>query len=177
MKKYIFLSLLLCFTLVMTGCSSKGKTASGKLKVTEENKSYLDIYEKSLQGYVLEMNAILKTFNNSVDGLYTQQYSREQFKTAIKGTIEKSNALVTEIESVDVKPELFEANQSLIAMVNRSHQLLLNAIDMANKEDTDIDKDYLRSEYMDIKIQQAEIANQWKILREELEIAEQGANQ
>lgn len=174
MKKHIILTLFLAFTLVITGCSSKEKTAAGKLKVTEENKSYLDVYEKSLQGYIGEMTTILRTFNDAVDGLYTQEYSRDQFKTAIKGTIEKSNKLVTDVESVEVKPELFEANQNLIALVNRSHQLLLHAIDMANMEDTDMDKEYLRNEYMAIKTNQAEIANQWKILREELEIAEQG---
>lgn len=172
MKRYFFLALLLTFTLIITGCSSQEKQAAGKVKITEQNKSYLDLYEKSLQNYIGEMNAILKTFNDAVDGIYTEEYSRDQFKTAIKGTIENSNKLVTDIESVDVKPELFEANQNLIALVNRSHQLLLHAIDMANMEDTDMDKDYLRNEYMEIKTSQAEIANQWKILREELEAAE-----
>lgn len=44
---------------------------------------------------------------------------------------------------------------------------------MANKDD--IDKEYLRNEYMDIKVKQAEISNKWKILREDLEAADQGA--
>lgn len=123
MKKYIFLTLLLVFALVITGCSSKEKTAAGKLKITAENKSYLDVYEKSLQGYIGQMTSILKIYNDAVDGLYTEDYSREQFKTAIKGTIEKSSKLVSDVEADDVKPELFEANQNLIAMVNRSHQI------------------------------------------------------
>lgn len=172
MKKIVTLTLLLAFTLVLGGCSSKEKPATGNLKVNAENKSYIDVYEKSLQNYIGSMTTILKTFNNAVDGLYTQDYSREQFAQAIKGNIEKSNTLVTEVEAVDVKPELFEANQNLISLVNRSHQLLLTAIDMANKSDLEIDKEYLRTEYMDIKIKQAEISNQWKILREELEAAE-----
>jgi hypothetical protein len=169
MKKYTFLVLLLSFALALTGCSSQQKAGASKLKVTEENKSYLDVYEKSLQGFIGEQTNILQTYNEAVDDLYTQDISRDQFKTAIKGTIEKSSQLVTDVESVDVKPELFDANQNLIALVNRSHQLLLHAIDMANKEDTDIDKDYLRTEYMDIKTKQAEISNQWKVLREQLE--------
>lgn len=169
MKKYIFITLILSFALVMTGCSSKEKTAAGKLKVTEQNKSYLDVYEKSLQGYIGQMTSILKVYNTAVDGLYTQDYSREQFQEAIKGTIEKSSNLVSDVEAIDVKPELFDANQSLIALVNRSHQLLLHAIDMANNKDTEIDKEYLRTEYMDIKTKQAELSNQWKVLREQLE--------
>lgn len=174
MKKLVTLTLLLIFTLILGGCSTKEKPTTGNLKVNEENKSYIDVYEKNLQNYISSMTSILKTFNNSIDGLYTLDYSRGQFAQVIKDSIEKSNALVTDVESVDVKPELFEANQNLISLVNRSHQLLLTAIDMANKPDEDIDKEYLRTEYMDIKVKQAEISNQWKILREQLE-AEQGA--
>ena len=174
MKRWLGLILIVSI-LMLGGCSSKDKSATGKLKVTEENKTYLETYDKNLQEHIIEMTNILQTFNNSVDGLYTQQYSRDQFATSIKGTIEKSNKLVTNVESFDVKPELFEANQNLIILVNRSHQLLLNAIDMANRTDTDMDKDTLRNEYMEIKTSQATIANQWKILREQLEAAEQEA--
>ncbi|MEI2356261.1 hypothetical protein [Mesobacillus zeae] len=172
MKKWIFLTLILAILLVLGGCSSKEKSTG--LKVTEENKSYLDKYEKSLQNDIKKMTSILKDYNNALDGLYTQQYSREQFAIAIKGSIEESNELVSRVESKDVESELFEANQNLIALVNRSHQLLLTAIDMANQKDTEIDKDFLRTEYMEIKTQQAVIANDWKILRGDLEAAEQG---
>lgn len=174
MKKWNVLILVIISVLLLGACSSKEKqAAAGNLKVTKENKSYLEVYDKSLQGFIGEMTSILKTFNDSLDGLYTQKYSREQFAIAIKDSIEKSNKLVTEVESVDVKPELFEANQNLIVLVNRSHQLLLNSIEMANQEDTEIDKEVLRNEYIDIKTNQANIANQWKILREQLEAAEQ----
>lgn len=174
--KLVFSLTLILSVLVLGACSSKEKPATADLEVTEENKSYLEEYDKSLQGFIKEMTTILKTFNDSVDGLYTQTYSREQFATAIKGTIEQSNKLVTEVEAVDADPELFEAHQNLIVLINRSHQLLLNAVDMANKTDTEIDKDYLRSEYVEIKTSQANIANQWKILRQDLEAAE-GATQ
>lgn len=169
MKKWSLLILVLSSFLLLSACSSKEKQATGDLKVTKENQSYLEEYDKSLQGYIGEMTIILNNFNDSVDGLYTQKYSREQFGTSVTGNIEKSNKLIKDVESVDVKPELFEANQNLILLVNRSHQLLLKAIDMANTSDVEMDKDYLRNEYMEIKTQQATIANQWKILREELE--------
>lgn len=175
MKKRFLISLTLVLSIFLLGaCSSKEKPTAN-LKVTAENKSYLEEYDKSLQSFIKEMTTILKTFNDSVDGLYTQNYSREQFASAIKGTIEQSNALVTEVENVDPDPELFEAHQNLIVLINRSHQLLLNAIDMANKTDTEIDKDYLRSEYVEIKTSQANIANQWKILRQQLEATEGAA--
>lgn len=76
------------------------------------------------------------------------------------------------MEALDVNPELFEAHQNLIVLVNRSHQLLLTAIESANNSSTDesntMDKDTLRQEYIEIKKEQANTANQWKILREEL---------
>lgn len=166
---------MLVITIILTlgACSSQEKQAAGNLKVTKENQSYISEYDKSLQGFMKEMSSILREFNDSVDGLYTQKYSSDQFGTAVKDSIEKSNQLIKDVESVDVKPELFEGNQNLIVLVNRSHQLLLRAIDMANNsEQTEIDKEYLRTEYMEIKTQQATIVNQWKILRQELELQE-----
>lgn len=171
MKKWSILLLMVSFTLILSACSSKEKQAAGNLKVTKENSSYLAEYDKSLQNFMNEMSTILRSFNDSVDGLYTQEYSNVQFGTAVKDNIQKSNQLIKDVESIDVKPELFEANQNLIVLVNRSHQLLLRAIDMANDEETEIDKEFLRNEYMEIKTQQATIVNQWKILREQLETA------
>lgn len=180
MKKHfrVLLSVLLILSVTLLGaCSSKEK-ATGNLKVTSENKSYLEKYDESLQEYIKEMTSILKVFNDSVDGLYTQQISRDQFGTAITGIIERSNTLVTDVESLDTKPELFEAHQNLIMLINRSHQLLLTAVDAAKKVDTEIDKEYLRSEYVEIKTTQATLSNEWKILREDLETSEgEGATQ
>ncbi|MDE3841028.1 hypothetical protein C0966_17330 (plasmid) [Bacillus methanolicus] len=175
MKKWLILLLIMTMIFMMGACSSKEKKSTfGDVKVTGENKSYLEEYDKALQGYINEMTNILKTFNNALDGIYTQKYSRSQFTTALTASIEKSNKLVTEVEAYDVKPELFEAHQNLIVLVNRSHQLLLDAIDMANQEDSEIEKDVLRNTYLEIKKEQANIANQWKILREELQAAEEG---
>lgn len=160
------LILTLSITTLM-GCSANKKEAA-TLKVTKENASYLEKYDKSLQGYISDMTSILKTLNDALDGIYTQRYSKEQFASVITNSIEKSNKLVTSVETLDVNPDLFEAHQNLILLVNRSHQLLLDAVDMAKTEDREIDKEQLRTTLIDIKTEQAKITNQWKILRQEL---------
>lgn len=170
MKKK-FTLLLIVITICLVGCSSKSNGA--QVTITDENKSYLDEYNTSLQNYIGKMNSIMKGYNNAVDGIYTKQISEDQFAKAMKDAIKESNALITEVESIDVDPELFEANQNLILLINRSHQLLLNAIDMVNSENGTLNKDYLRSEYMEIKTQQATLANEWKILKQELEMSEE----
>lgn len=165
-KLVVFLSIVLVVSLL--GACGQKKSGLG-VNVTDQNKSYLAKYDKSLEHFMNDMTSILKTFNDSLDGLYTKKYSREQFATVLANNIEKSNALVTEVEAVDVSPDIFESHQNLILLVNRSHQLLLDAIDMANTPERDIDKETLRSQYLDIKTQQAKIINQWKLLRKDLE--------
>lgn len=160
------LILLICFVSILTGCSTNSKA---NVKVTEENVDYLVKYDESLQGYITEMTDILLNYNNALDGLYTNSTSNSQFAKIMTESIGKSNELVTKVEALDIEPDLFETHQTLIALVNRSHQLLLTSVDAANKADeTTIDKDSLRQEYLAIKQEQANIANQWKILREEL---------
>ncbi|MCM3393245.1 hypothetical protein [Cytobacillus oceanisediminis] len=171
MKKLGIATIIITSIFILMGCSSK-QNATASLKVTEENKSYLEEYDMSLQVYFDQMTSIFKSFNNSLDGLYTEQYSREQFAKSMKDNIEISNTLVSDVESLDVEPELFENHQNLIALINRSHGLLLTAIDMANTEENEIDKNYLRTEYQEIKTNQASINNEWKILRKSLETSD-----
>lgn len=174
MKKSLMLILILTLSMTtLIGCSAGNKEAAA-LKVTKENASYLEKYDKSLQGYISDMTAILKTLNDALDGIYTQKYSKEQFATVITGSIEDSNKLVNSVENLDVNPDLFEAHQNLILLVNRSHQLLLDAVDMAKTEDREIDKEQLRTTLIDIKTEQAKITNQWKILRQELSSTDTG---
>ncbi|HEO8421593.1 hypothetical protein ACEF17_10605 [Streptococcus hyovaginalis] len=168
-SKLRFSFLILSLVIILSGCSSSSKA---NIKVTEDNIDYLIEYDESLQTFITEMTSILTNFNNSLDGLYTHEVSNSQFATIMKETIKKSNELVSNVEALDVNPELFEAHQNLIVLVNRSHQLLLTAIESANNSSTDesntMDKDTLRQEYIEIKKEQANTANQWKILREEL---------
>ncbi|OHX44806.1 hypothetical protein [Cytobacillus oceanisediminis] len=165
MKKYAYI--ILCF--VMIGIlSACGKDDEAKVKVTEENRAYLEEYNKSLQGTIEDMNSILGVYNNGLDGIYTQEYSNEQFAKVLKEQIKESNALIKSVESLNVKPELFQVHQQLLALVNRSHQLLLNTIDEANNPDQEIEKDPFRVEFLAIKQEQAVIANDWKVLAQQL---------
>ncbi|CAI9386626.1 MULTISPECIES: hypothetical protein [Bacillaceae] len=168
-SKLRFSIILIVLAIFLSGCSS---SSNANIKVTEDNINYLKDYDESLQEYITEMTSILTNFNNSLDGLYTHEVSNNQFAKIMIETIKKSNELVSNVEALDVNPELFETHQNLIVLVNRSHQLLLTAIDSANNSSSDeyatVDKDGLRQEYLEIKKEQANIANQWKILREEL---------
>lgn len=174
LKRLLILVVIVLATTVLGACSSKPKSNVPGVKVTNENKSYLEKYDNSLQEYITDMTSILKTLNDALDGIYTKRYSREQFATVISGSIEKSNKLVTKVETLDVNPDLFETHQNLILLVNRSHQLLLDAVDMANTEDREIEKDELRNSLIEIKTEQANITNQWKILRQELSSSNTG---
>ncbi|EWG08786.1 hypothetical protein [Cytobacillus firmus] len=167
MKKFAFI--ILCFLMIGTlSACSFGKDDEAKVKVTEENRAYLEEYNKSLQGTIEDMNSILGVYNNGLDGIYTQEYSNEQFAKVLKEQIKESNALIKSVESLNVKPELFQVHQQLLALVNRSHQLLLNTIDEANNPDQEIAKDPFRVEFLAIKQEQAVIANDWKVLAQQL---------
>lgn len=155
-------------TILLSACSSGETAPSPKVQVTEENKSYLEEYDKNIQSYMKEMTTILQDFNNALDKLYTKEYTYQQFIASLKGSIAESNKLVTKVETLDVDPTLFESHQGLIVLVNNSHQLLLNAVDMANQPEYGMDKNSLRDQYMQIKTEQANLANQWKVLRAQL---------
>lgn len=156
---------------MLGACSSKPKAGSASLgiSVTDDNKSYLAKYEKQLEGFIKDQNKVLDLFNDALDGLYTQKYSRDQFASILANAIPQSSNLVQDVENLDVSPDIFDAQQNLIQLVNSSHQLLLDAIDMANNKNTDIDKETLRTQYVNIKTQQAKTANDWKVLRQQLE--------
>lgn len=168
-KKILFLTVLIFLTLSLVACSPKAKNGAN-VKVTEENVNYLSEYEQTLQEKLEELSEILGTFNNSLDAIYTREITNTDFANILKELISQSNTLVTSIDNLDIHPELFEANQSLTNLVNRSHQLLLEAVDQANKGDeNEINKDSLRKEYLEIKNEQAALTNQWKIFRQNLE--------
>lgn len=167
--------MLILTIFMLAACSSKPKAGVSGIKVTDQNQSYLAKYDKSLQEYMKEMTSILSTFNDALDGLYTQKYSSEQFAQILTGTIDKSNALVSKVESYDVTPNIFDSHQNVILQVNRAHQLLLDAVDMANTKGIDINKEQLRTTFLDIKTNQAKITNQWNILRDQLEQKQSGS--
>ncbi|KYD23174.1 hypothetical protein B4135_0997 [Caldibacillus debilis] len=123
-------------------------------------------FEQELQDSLSKTNENLNVFNDALDNIYKRDITEEDFATILKQLIDKSSQLIAEAESYDTKPELFEAQQNLVLLLNKSHQLLLDAIEMANNQD--IDKELLREDYLAIKEEQASLANQWKTLKEEL---------
>lgn len=173
MKKLLFfvvITIFLGFTLSACSGEKNKKYANGQVK----EESYIDKYDKEVRQYTHQMSEILIAFNNAMDGIYTQQLSREQFKNILTQTIGKSNELVTAVESETIEPEIFDSHQQFILLVNRTHQLLLDAIDMANNTEQEIDKETLRSDYLSIKTDQATFVNSWKTLKEQLEKGKNG---
>lgn len=165
MKKGIrWLSFIMVIIFVLNGCSSKDKT----MKVTVESKPYLVEYDKSLQKTISEMNEILLVFNDTLNGIYTLEYSKEQFAQVNTKNIKKSNELIEKIEAMNVQTDLFETHQNLILLANQAHQLLLDSVGMANAEGQEIQRDTLRTQYLEIKTRQAQFVNEWKILMEQL---------
>ncbi|OUM91092.1 hypothetical protein [Parageobacillus thermoglucosidasius] len=164
MKKSFFIIIPIIAVLLLSACSSKSK--ENGLEITEDNRSYVKEFEQELQDSLSKMNENLNVFNDALDNIYKRDITEEDFATILKQLIDKSSQLIAEAESYDTKPELFEAQQNLVLLLNKSHQLLLDAIEMANNQD--IDKELLREDYLAIKEEQASLANQWKTLKEEL---------
>ncbi|WP_061567814.1 hypothetical protein [Caldibacillus debilis] len=164
MKKSFFIIIPIIAVLLLSACSSKSK--ENGLEITEDNRSYVKEFEQELQDSLSKTNENLNVFNDALDNIYKRDITEEDFATILKQLIDKSSQLIAEAESYDTKPELFEAQQNLVLLLNKSHQLLLDAIEMANNQD--IDKELLREDYLAIKEEQASLANQWKTLKEEL---------
>ncbi len=163
MKKIVA---LLVLSLFLTACSSK----SNSVEVSQENTSHVQEYHTAFQEHSAGMNKALNKFNTGLDGLYTKDFSDEQFGNYVKGIVESSAKLVKSIEQQDVNPEIFEMHQKVILVTNKAHQLLLDAVDMANRstEDNPVDKQRLKDTYISIKQEQASLVNEWKLLMESL---------
>lgn len=168
MKKLKILLILTLVTLLLGACSQDKKAA---VKINDKTKPFITEYDKTLRSSISDINKILLEFNQGLDSIYTKQSSNEQFAQLLVKNINDSSKLVRKVESVDIDPQLFQQHQTLIVLVNRSHQLLLNAVDQAKNED-EINKNQLREEYVSIKQEEENIANQWKILMQNLEAKE-----
>jgi hypothetical protein len=160
MKKLLTLILLLTSVCLISACSSK---ENNKEVVTKDNQSYIQEYDAKLQEFIKQSNNLLSTFNKSLDGLYTQEYSLEQFASIMKKSIEDSNELISKIENYEVHPDIFDFHQQFIVHVNEQHQLFLDAVEMANTDQ--MDKDRLRADFLEIKQNQASLVNSWKSLK------------
>lgn len=168
MKKLKLLFLLTMVMSLLGACSSSSNKNS--VAINDQTKPFIKQYDKTFRSSINEMNDILSTFNTGLDDIYTGQATNEQFAELLTKSIDRSNNLVRKVESLDVDPQLFQQHQTLIVLVNRSHQLLLTAVDQA--KNNQIEKTSLRTEYVSIKKDQSNVANQWKLLMQNLQSSE-----
>lgn len=162
-KGFIVGLLILSSLLILAGCSIGSKKSSAHVTTDHVQK-----YDEKLQEYMNELTAILKTYNDGLDGFYIGQDSQSQFSSIVVDEITKSNKLVNNVESLDVQPDLFETQQNLIQLVNDSHQLLLDTVELTKSQGNAIDKEGLRSRLVDIKTRQAKFINDWRVAKENL---------
>jgi len=168
-RKLLILLSVIAVVVTLGACGKKANSAAPKETGAEESSNnYITEYDERFNIKMSELTDILIAFNDALDGIYTRKTSKSQFAQILTDLIEKSNSLIKDIESWDVEPEIFETHQYFISLVNRSHQLFLDAVEMANDPDYEIDKGKLREEYLSIKNEQATIVNQWKVLKEQL---------
>lgn len=161
MKKIIFF-LLFSLSLALAGCSPTAANKSGETKNESSGLSQntLDEYNVMLFNAIDTSNKMLRTFNTSLDAQYTSKESNEDFSLKMRDNIEKSTELINSLEIYEVHADLFEYHQSIISHLNNQHQMFLDGIEMAN--DDNMDKDWLRTYYLEVKSEQAVLVNQWK---------------
>ena len=163
--KIFIIAVISIISLLLTACSSEkneegAKAASGNDKDKQEQvQDSVEEFGLTLQTTIEGSNKLLDTFNKNLDGLYTAEVSEQQFANVLKGVVDESNKLVAGMEKVYVDGTLYDFRQTTVAYLNRQHELFLNAVDMANQEM--INKEYLRTEYLAVKEEQAGIVNTW----------------
>ncbi|MCM3443285.1 MULTISPECIES: hypothetical protein [Metabacillus] len=165
MKRIFIILSLICVVSIIAGCSSKKEAPSSNspfqkssnqgVVMDEATIKEFEKYSGKFEETLKQSNDLLRTFNRSLDGLYTGDNSDKQFAEIMKKNIESSRELIATVEEYEVSSAVTKYNQSLITYLNQQHQLFLEAVDMAINED--IDKDQLRSEYLEIKTIQTEI--------------------
>lgn len=165
MNKKIIITAVLSISLLLSACSSEknengAKAASGSDKGKQEQVQVeVEEFGLSLQTTIEGSNTLLDSFNKNLDGLFTAEVSNQQFANVLKGVVDESNKLVADMEKVYVNGTLYEFRQTVVAYLNRQHELFLNAVDMANQEK--MNKEFLRTEYLAVKQEQAGIVNNW----------------
>ncbi|WP_066412726.1 hypothetical protein [Sutcliffiella cohnii] len=154
-KRIVVLSLLILFSLLVVGCSTKS-TADGSIQTSIEA---IEAFDVLLNNALNDSNSLLSTFNRSLDGLYTGDTSDAQFAKIMKDLVTSSQTLISEVEKTTVDPSVFVYKQNLITHLNLQHDLFLSAVESAIEES--IQKDSLRRDYLYLKEEQSEILNAW----------------
>ncbi|MBF0706587.1 hypothetical protein IQ283_08185 (plasmid) [Alkalihalobacillus hwajinpoensis] len=151
MKKKLVMGSLVLVLLLLTACGGEPQEEEGAAPEAKTE------YQNKVKGAIDNSNKLLAVYNKSVDQLYTEELSNEEFGNMMRTNIEKSNEMVRSIDEMTPDPTFFEIHQAVITLMNNQHQMFLDAVEMANEDK--IEKDNLRKEYLSIKTEQQKIIN------------------
>ncbi|WP_334393211.1 hypothetical protein [Escherichia coli] len=162
MKKTIIFLFVSLIAVSLTACSSKSK------EEVERNarNTIVEEYEVEFNNINDESNNVLSSFNNALDGYYTRKSSNSTFKSILSEKILASSKFIKETEEKDVDTSVLSFHQQVVVYLNQQHQLLLDAVEMANEND--VDKGTLRESYLNLKQQQVDMTNNWIELKQSI---------
>lgn len=162
MKKTIIFLFVSLIAISLTACSSKSK------EEVERNtrNTIVEEYEVEFNNINDESNNVLSSFNNALDGYYTRKSSNSTFKSILSEKILASSKFIKETEEKDVDTSVLSFHQQVVVYLNQQHQLLLDAVEMANEND--VDKGTLRESYLNLKQQQVDMTNNWIDLKQSI---------
>ncbi|WP_026701642.1 hypothetical protein [Salibacterium aidingense] len=169
--KRIFLSMMIALTMpLLSSCgffSENDDTDSGAGGKDEEAVNYSDVITQTMN----ESNELLQDFNQALDSFYANQLTEKTFGERMEEYIPRANEIAGNLDNVmyDVEPGLHEFHRSLIDLTNQQHQMFLDAVDMANDEDKNVDKETLREQYSSIKQTQATLIEEYQTKQMETE--------
>lgn len=135
-----------------------------KTEGTEESSESSDSYVELVSSIIDDSNDFLVEYHTSLDNLYRNPSSTEQFKNVISDIIPKSSNIVNSLDDVlySIDDALYDFHRNLIALVNFQHEMFLRSLEMANDESRDIDKDKLRADYLKVKNDQTLLVQEIK---------------
>ncbi|MFS8304208.1 hypothetical protein [Bacillus altitudinis] len=162
MKKTIIFLFVSLIVVSLTACSSKSK------EEVERNarNTIVEEYEVEFNNINDASNNVLSSFNNALDGYYTRKSSNSTFKSILSEKILASSKFIKETEEKDVDTSVLSFHQQVVVYLNQQHQLLLDAVEMANEND--VDKGTLRESYLNLKQQQVDMTNNWIELKQSI---------
>lgn len=161
MRKLVLnIALLLSLVLVSSGCGFFG----GEEETEASPDDPMVIYENLMVLTFNESNELLNDFNLSLDQLYAQEITEQDFTRRAKEYIPRANEISTRLDEVmyDVDESMYDVHKSVIAVTNDQHQLMLDTVEMYHDENKNIDKRKLRERYVAIKENQASILQELK---------------
>lgn len=157
MKKPLFIGFLVLIMFLLSACGGAPKEEEGGAAPKAKTE-----YQNKIKGAIDNSNKLLAVYNKSVDQLYTEELSNEEFGNMMRNNIEKSNEMVRSIDEMTPDPAFFEIHQAFITFMNNQHQMFLDAVEAANEDE--IKKNDLRKEYLSIKTEQQKIINDLRTL-------------